>query len=53
MERNQVAVQESAALHEGAAGLVRRCSEMASTMIASTLGANALIRGGRKAHSFR
>jgi multimeric flavodoxin WrbA/nitrite reductase/ring-hydroxylating ferredoxin subunit len=53
MERNQVAVQESAALHEGAAGLVRRCSEMASTMIASTLGANALIRGGRKAHSLR
>ncbi len=53
MERNQEVVRESVALREGAAGLVRRCSEMAGAMIASDLGANALTRGGRKAHSLR
>jgi multimeric flavodoxin WrbA len=51
MERNQEVVRQSAALREGAAALVRRCSDMARTMIESSLGANALTRGGRKAHA--
>lgn len=50
MERNQQAVRESTALHEGAAALARRCAAMARTMIASELGDGALVRGGRKAH---
>jgi multimeric flavodoxin WrbA/nitrite reductase/ring-hydroxylating ferredoxin subunit len=51
MERNQEVVRQSTALREGAAALVRRCSDMARTMIESSLGANALTRGGRKAHA--
>jgi nitrite reductase/ring-hydroxylating ferredoxin subunit/multimeric flavodoxin WrbA len=51
MEQNQIAVRESAALHEGAAALARRCVAMARVMIASTLGEHALTRGGRKAHA--
>jgi len=50
MERNQAYVQHSTALHEGAAGLVARCADMAKLMIQGTLGKTALIRGGRKAH---
>lgn len=48
MENNQRYVQQSAALHEGAAALVRRCAEMARVMIAGTFGEGALVRGGRK-----
>jgi len=51
MERNQEVVQRSVALHEGAAALARRCSDMARAMIESSLGTNALTRGGRKAHA--
>ena len=50
MERNQQVVRQSAALHEGAAGLAQRCAQMARTMIAQDLGEGALVRGGRKAH---
>jgi nitrite reductase/ring-hydroxylating ferredoxin subunit/multimeric flavodoxin WrbA len=50
MEQNQSHVQSSAVLHEGSAALVRRCAEMASVMIESSLGENALTRGGRKGH---
>ena len=50
MENNQRFVQASATLHEGAAALVRRCTEMATVMIESTLGEDALTRGGRKGH---
>jgi hypothetical protein len=51
MENNEKAVQGSAALHEGAAALARRCVEMAQVMITSSLGEGALIRGGRKGHA--
>jgi nitrite reductase/ring-hydroxylating ferredoxin subunit/multimeric flavodoxin WrbA len=50
MENNQRYVQDSAWLHEGTAALVRRCTEMAKVMIESTLGKDALTRGGRKGH---
>jgi nitrite reductase/ring-hydroxylating ferredoxin subunit/multimeric flavodoxin WrbA len=50
MENNQLYVQQSAMLHEGAAALVRRCAEMAAVMIKSTLGEAALTPGGRKGH---
>jgi nitrite reductase/ring-hydroxylating ferredoxin subunit/multimeric flavodoxin WrbA len=50
MENNQRYVQDSEALHEGAAALVRRCVEMAALMIRGTLGEAALVRGGRKGH---
>jgi hypothetical protein len=50
MEQNQSYVRRSTALHDGAAALARRCAEMARVMIASSLGENALTRGGRKAH---
>jgi len=50
LERNQVAVQQSTLLHDGAAALARRSVEMARMMIASSLGQHALVRGGRKAH---
>ena len=50
MENNQSFVRRSTALHDGAAALARRCAEMARVMIASSLGENALTRGGRKAH---
>jgi nitrite reductase/ring-hydroxylating ferredoxin subunit/multimeric flavodoxin WrbA len=51
MENNEKAVQGSAALHEGAAKLAQRCTEMAQVMIASSLGESALVRGGRKGHA--
>jgi hypothetical protein len=50
MEQNQLAVQQSSMLHDGAAALARRCVEMAQMMVSSTLGEHALVRGGRKAH---
>ena len=50
MERNQESVQQSTALHDGAAALGRRCAAMAQVMITTSLGENALTRGGRKAH---
>ena len=53
MERNQEIVRASAALHEGAAALVARSVDMARTMIASTLGESAFVRGGRKAQGGR
>ncbi|HYP80717.1 MAG TPA: hypothetical protein VEQ17_10540, partial [Steroidobacteraceae bacterium] len=49
MERNQEIVRASQSLHDGAAALARRSVEMARVMIASSLGAEALVRGGRKA----
>jgi len=49
MERNQQVVRESKSLHDGAAALARRSVEMARVMIASSLGAEALVRSGRKA----
>ncbi len=49
MEQNQLAVQHSPMLHEGAAALARRCIEMAQMMVSSSLGEHALTRGGRKA----
>jgi nitrite reductase/ring-hydroxylating ferredoxin subunit/multimeric flavodoxin WrbA len=51
MERNQVSVQQSSLLHDGAAALARRCVQMARVMIESALGEHALVRGGRKAHA--
>jgi multimeric flavodoxin WrbA len=50
MENNQSYVQNSTALHEGAAALARRCAEMARVMIEKDLGGQALTRGGRKGH---
>ncbi len=50
MENNTRYVQDSRLLHEGAEGLARRCAEMARLMIDGTLGKEALVRGGRKAH---
>ncbi|MGB8326249.1 MAG: Rieske 2Fe-2S domain-containing protein [Steroidobacteraceae bacterium] len=50
MENNQLYVQQSAMLREGAAALVRRCAEMAAVMIRGTLGEAALTPGGRKGH---
>ncbi len=51
MERNQQAVRESGALHDGAAALARRSVEMARMMITSAQGADAFEGGGRKAAS--
>jgi nitrite reductase/ring-hydroxylating ferredoxin subunit/multimeric flavodoxin WrbA len=51
MERNQVVVRDSQALHDGAAALARRSVEMARVMISSSLGADALVSGGRKAQA--
>ncbi len=50
MQNNQRYVQQSTALHDGAAALARRCAEMARVMISGDLGAQALVRGGRKGH---
>jgi len=49
MERNQQEVRGSRSLHEGAAALALRSVEMARVMISGSLGADALVRGGRKA----
>jgi nitrite reductase/ring-hydroxylating ferredoxin subunit/multimeric flavodoxin WrbA len=51
MERNQQEVRGSRALHDGAAALARRSVEMARVMISTSLGADALVRGGRKAQA--
>ena len=48
MENNERYVRESVSLHEGAAALVGRCVDTASLMIKGSLGAAALVRGGRK-----
>lgn len=50
MENNERYVQQSQALHEGAAALMKRCTEMAKVMITTTLGEHALVRGGRKGY---
>ncbi|MEZ4394383.1 MAG: NAD(P)H-dependent oxidoreductase [Polyangiales bacterium] len=50
MENNTRVVATSAALREGARALVDRCAEMASLMIHGQIPAQALVRGGRKAH---
>ncbi len=50
MENNERYVRESVSLHEGAAALVSRCVDTASLMIKGSLGAGALVRGGRKGH---
>ena len=51
MENNERYVRESASLHEGAAALAARCVDTASLLIRTTLGAEALVRGGRKGHA--
>ena len=48
MENNERYVQQSAALHEGAAALVDRCAVMARGLVATAEGESALVRGGRK-----
>ncbi len=50
MEQNELAVQKSTALHDGAAALAARCAAMARVMVSSSLGEGALVGGGRKAH---
>jgi multimeric flavodoxin WrbA/nitrite reductase/ring-hydroxylating ferredoxin subunit len=50
MENNEKYVRDSSVLHEGAAALVHRATDMARVMIESTLGQGALVRGGRKGH---
>jgi multimeric flavodoxin WrbA len=50
MENNEQYVRDSKFLHDGAAALVRRSADMARVMIESTLGQDALVRGGRKGH---
>ncbi len=51
MENNELHVRNSQVLHDGAAALLRRSTEMARVMIESTLGQGALVRGGRKGHA--
>ena len=51
MENNERYVRESSSLHEGAAALLGRCVDTASLMIRSSLGEEALVRGGRKGHA--
>ncbi len=48
MENNQRYVQQSTALHAGAAALVDRCAVMARDLVAAAEGTGALVRGGRK-----
>ncbi len=48
MENNERDVQQSTALHEGAAALVDRCAAMARGLVAAAEGESALVRGGRK-----
>ena len=52
MENNERYVQQSAALHEGAAALVERCITMAKGLVEATEGKRALVRGGRKGARF-
>ena len=51
MENNEQHVRNSKFLHDGAVALVRRSADMARVMIESSLGQDALVRGGRKGHS--
>jgi nitrite reductase/ring-hydroxylating ferredoxin subunit/multimeric flavodoxin WrbA len=51
MENNEKYVRDSKFLHDGAAALVHRSTEMAKVMIGSSLGQGALVRGGRKGHA--
>jgi multimeric flavodoxin WrbA/nitrite reductase/ring-hydroxylating ferredoxin subunit len=48
MENNERHVQESTALHDGAAALADRCAVMARGLVEATEGKSALVRGGRK-----
>ena len=48
MENNERHVQESAALHDGAAALADRCAVMARGLVEAAEGRSALVRGGRK-----
>ena len=50
MENNEQYVRDSKFLHDGAAALLRRSADMARVMIESSLGQDALVRGGRKGH---
>ncbi|MCA9242350.1 MAG: NAD(P)H-dependent oxidoreductase [Phycisphaerales bacterium] len=50
MENNMRAVQESAALHDGARGLVDRCADTCRALLGVRIGAEKPVRGGRKAH---
>jgi multimeric flavodoxin WrbA len=50
MEHNEQHVRDSKFLHDGAVALVRRSADMARVMIGSSLGEDALVRGGRKGH---
>jgi hypothetical protein len=51
MENNEQYVHDSKFLHDGAAALIRRSADMARVMIESSLGRDALVRGGRKGSS--
>ncbi len=50
MENNEQYVRDSKFLHDGAIALLRLFADMARVMIESSLGQNALVRGGRKGH---
>lgn len=50
MERNVRQVVESEELRAGTRALVERTVDMAKLLVSGTLGAHALVRGGRKAH---
>ena len=49
MERNEAAVQESRALHEGAAALAGRCLALAGHLVTAAPTPGRIARGGRKA----
>jgi nitrite reductase/ring-hydroxylating ferredoxin subunit/multimeric flavodoxin WrbA len=51
MEHNEQHVRGSRLLHDGAVALVGRSADMARVMIESSLGEDALVRGGRKGHA--
>jgi hypothetical protein len=48
MENNERHVQDSTALHDGAAALADRCAVMARGLVEAAEGKSALVRGGRK-----
>ena len=48
MENNERHVQQSTALHDGAAALADRCAVMARGLVEAAEGKSALVRGGRK-----
>jgi multimeric flavodoxin WrbA/nitrite reductase/ring-hydroxylating ferredoxin subunit len=49
MERNETAVREGHALHEGAAALAARCLALAGRLVAAAAPPKRVARGGRKA----